>query len=76
MHGVIGSNPSEVKFFFSCSRHAVILHCAWNYFDKLLYFPKIFCHTSLYGPIASGTSVDPNSQVCLSTMLALPIVEY
>jgi hypothetical protein len=40
-----------------------------------LYFPKIYDLASLYGPIASGTNVDPTSQVCLSAMLLLPIVE-
>jgi hypothetical protein len=42
-------------------------------FSKVLYFLKI--HTSLHGPIASGASVNPTSQVCSSAMLVLPIVE-
>jgi hypothetical protein len=32
--------------------------------------------TSLYGPIASGASVDPTSQVCSSAILVLPIVGH
>jgi hypothetical protein len=42
-------------FFLSCSQHAVILHYTKNFFSKVLCFPKIYNHTSLYGPIASGT---------------------
>jgi hypothetical protein len=30
--------------------------------------------TALYDPIVSGTSVDSTLQVCLSTMLVLPII--
>jgi hypothetical protein len=72
-YGVAESNP-QVIFFLSCRRHVVILHYAKNYYTEVLYFPKIFNHTSLYGPIASGASVDPTSQVCSSAMLVLTIV--
>jgi hypothetical protein len=34
-----------------------------NYYIIVLYFPKIYNHTSLYGPIASGTSVDPTTSL-------------
>jgi hypothetical protein len=76
MHGVMGSNPGQAEtfFFLSCSCHVVILHCTKNHFPKVLYFPKIYNHTSLYGPIASGTSVDPTLQVCLAAMMVFPIV--
>jgi hypothetical protein len=30
---------------------------------KILYFPKVYNHTSLYDPIVSGANVDPTSQV-------------
>jgi hypothetical protein len=43
-------------------------------FPKVLYFPKTYYHTSLYGPTVNGASVDPTSQVCSFAMLALPIV--
>jgi hypothetical protein len=75
-HEVMGLNPSQVETFsfLSCSRHAVILHYTKNYCTKVLYFPKIYNHTLLNGPIASGASVDPTSQVCSSAMLILPIL--
>jgi hypothetical protein len=60
-------------FYLSYSLHVAILHYAKNYFSKVLYFPKIYNHTSLHGPIASGATVDPTSQVCSSTMLVLTI---
>jgi hypothetical protein len=72
---VAGSSPARVEIFFlSCSRHVVILHHTKNYFTKVSYFPKIFYHASLYGPTASGASVDPTLQVCSSAMLVLQIV--
>jgi hypothetical protein len=74
-HEAIGLNPGKVIFFLSCSCHVAILHYTENYYTKCLYFLKIYIHTSLYGPIASGASVDPTSQVCLSATLVLPIVE-
>jgi hypothetical protein len=63
-----------VKLIFSfvlCSFHVVNLDCT-----KFLYFPKIYNRsgTSLYCPVASGTSVDPTSQVWVSTMLVLLFV--
>jgi hypothetical protein len=73
MNGVAGSNPGQIEIFL-CSRRVVILHYTKNYYTKVLHFLKIYNHTSLYGPIASGTSVDPTSQICLSAMLVLPIV--
>jgi hypothetical protein len=42
--------------------------------SEFCYFPKIYNHTSLYGPGASGASVDATSQICSSAMLVLPIV--
>lgn len=42
---------------------------------SMLYFLKIYNHTSLRGPTASGTSGYPTSKVCTSTMLVLPIVK-
>jgi hypothetical protein len=41
---------------------------------SVLFFPNIFNHTSLNGPVASGASVDPNSHVCSPAMLVLPTV--
>jgi hypothetical protein len=32
-----------------------------DYYSEVLYFPKIYNHTSLCGPITSGASVDPTS---------------
>jgi hypothetical protein len=60
--------------FLSYSHHVVILYYPKNCYTKAFYFPKIFYHTSLYGPIASGASVDPTSQVCWPAMLVLTIV--
>lgn len=33
-------------------------------------------NTLLYDPFASGACLDPTTQVCLSTMLVLLIVQY
>jgi hypothetical protein len=75
-HGVIGLNPGEVMcILLSCRRYVVILHHTKNYYTKVLYFMKVSNHTSLYGPVASGASADPTSQVCSSAVLVLPIVE-
>jgi hypothetical protein len=51
--------------------------CYFNSLKKLqkfCIFPKIYKHTSLYSPTASGASVDPTSQVCSPAMFVLPIV--
>jgi hypothetical protein len=48
MHGVMGSNPDQVKTFFSGRHHVVILHYTKNYYTKVLYFPEVYNHTSLY----------------------------
>jgi hypothetical protein len=61
-----------VKFFYAAI--VVILHYTKNYYTKVLYFPKIYNHTSLYGPVACGARVDPTSQVCPTAMLVLLIV--
>jgi hypothetical protein len=68
-------NPGEAKtnFSLSCSRH-VVLHYTKNYYIKVLYFPKTYNNTSLYGPTASGASVDTTPQVRSSAMLVLPII--
>jgi hypothetical protein len=52
-------------------RHVVILHYKKNYATKVPYFPKIYNHTSLYGSVASGPSVDPTSEVLSSAMFVL-----
>jgi hypothetical protein len=54
--------------------HYVILHCTKNYCTKVVYFSKIYYHTSLYDPIISGSSVTPTSQFRVSTMLVLLII--
>jgi hypothetical protein len=69
----MGSNTGEVIFLVSCSGHVVVLHYTKNYCTKVVYFSKIHYRTSMYDPIASGAIVDPNSQVRLSDILALPI---
>jgi hypothetical protein len=56
--GVIGSNPGPVKKILLCSRHVVILHYTKNYYSKVLCFPKIFSHASLYDPVAGDAIVD------------------
>jgi hypothetical protein len=75
-HGVAGSNPGQVNFFFMQPPHCYFtLYCTKNYFfSKGLYFLKICNHTSSYVPTTSGANVDPTSQVCSSAMLVLPIV--
>jgi hypothetical protein len=45
-----------------------------NDYNEVVYFPKNYNHTLLYGCILSDAIVDPNSQVCSSAMLVLPIV--
>jgi hypothetical protein len=42
---------------------------------KFCIFRKIFNHASSCGTTVSGASVDPTSQVSLSAMLILPVVE-
>jgi hypothetical protein len=66
---------SSQRCFLSCNRHVVILNHTKNHYTKVLYFPKVFSHTSQHVLIASGASVDPTSQVCSSAMLVSPIVE-
>jgi hypothetical protein len=62
-------------FFFSRAPAILLLYYTKNYHAKLLYFLKIVYKTSLYDTTASGAVVDPTSQVCSSTMLALPSLE-
>jgi hypothetical protein len=45
-----------------------------NYYNKVLYFPNIYNHTSLYDPTATCASVNPTSQVCSPIMLVLLMV--
>jgi hypothetical protein len=69
---VMGTNPGRVKIFIvSCSRHGIVLHCTNNCCTKVVYFSKIYCHTSLY----VSAIVVPTSQVRSSAMLVLEIVE-
>jgi hypothetical protein len=76
-HGVSGSNHDEVKICFSFLQPPYCYFTLYEeLFSKVLYFPKIYNHTSLCGPTASGASVDPTSQVCLPAMLVLPVVKY
>jgi hypothetical protein len=42
---------------------------------SFVFFSKIYNLTSLYGPIASGASVDPISEVLSTAMLVLQIYE-
>jgi hypothetical protein len=70
MDGVIELSAIQVGTFFSCSSY-VTLRSTKYYYTKVMYFPKIHNHTSLYGPIISGTSVDTTSQVCLSAVVVL-----
>jgi hypothetical protein len=49
---VVESKHGQVKYFFPAA--AVLL-----FYTKAWYFPKIYNLTTLYGPIASGASVDP-----------------
>jgi hypothetical protein len=74
MLGVMRSKPDQVKHSFPCSSHVVILHYTKNLHSKVLYFMKNYNLTSLYGPNASGASVNPTSQVFSSAMLVLLIV--
>jgi hypothetical protein len=75
MCGDIRSNPVQVNFFFPFMHQPC---CYFMLYKELLYqnvvFSKICNHTSLYGPIESGASVNSTSQVCLSAMLVLLIV--
>jgi hypothetical protein len=75
-HVVTGLNPGQanILLFVSCSRHAIVLHYTKNYCTEVVYFSKIYNHTSLYDPIVSGANVDPTSQVRSSAMLVLLLV--
>jgi hypothetical protein len=50
--------------------------CHFLLYKKLLHQRFVFSenHTSLYGPIASGASVDPTLQVCWHAVLVLSIL--
>jgi hypothetical protein len=76
MRGVTGLNPGEVKIFFSFHAAAMSLYYIIQRITKQKFciFQKSFFHASLYGPTASGTGINPTSQVCLSAMLVLLIV--
>jgi hypothetical protein len=69
-------NRTRVKFFFfHVAAMMLNLYYTKYYYTKVLYFPKIYNHTSLNVPTASSTSVNSTSQVCPSAMLVLPTVE-
>jgi hypothetical protein len=71
--GVVKSNPNQVFFFVSCCHHIVILHIQRTT-NQVLYFSRIYHHTTLYGAILSRASVGPTSEVRSSAVLLL-IVE-
>jgi hypothetical protein len=60
-----------ISFIVSCSRHVVVLYCAKNCCTKVVYFSKIYHHTTLYDPILSVATI---SQVILSATLVVSIV--
>jgi hypothetical protein len=62
-------------FFLFHAAAMLLFYIIQRITTRVLYFPQIYNYTSLCGPIASGTSVDPTSQVCSSAMLVLPIAE-
>jgi hypothetical protein len=43
--------------------------------QRLHIFLKIYCHASFWESILSCTSVDPTPEACVSTLVALLIVE-
>jgi hypothetical protein len=59
MHRVVGSNRGQVKFYFSFMQPPCCYFILYKELFSVLYFLKIYNHTSLYGPIARGASVDP-----------------
>jgi hypothetical protein len=65
----MGSKLGKVKLLFPVA--AMFLF----YVVQSFVFQKIYCLTSLYGPIASGASVDPTSQVCSSAMSVCRLYE-
>jgi hypothetical protein len=70
---VIGSKPGQINRFFPAAA-MLLFYINKKLFSKVLYFPKIYDIASLYGPIPSGASVDPATQVLSPAMLVLPIV--
>jgi hypothetical protein len=69
MGHVVESWSSQHSFCHAAT--TVILHYSQNYYTEVLNFSKNLYHTSLYGPIASGTSVSPTLYIHFSTMLVL-----
>jgi hypothetical protein len=72
MYGVAGSNSRQGCIFFSAT---LLLFYTKQEIAKPNFriFSENLNYTSLYGPIVSGASVDPTSQVCSPAMLVLPI---
>jgi hypothetical protein len=65
MHVVTGTNYGQVSNF-------CFMQLSCCYAIQVFFY---FLYTLLYDPTASGTSVDPTSQVHSSTMLVLPIIQ-
>jgi hypothetical protein len=74
--GVIGRILVKSNIFFFHAATMLLFYIVQRIIIQIFcIFPKIFYHTSPYGPIASGASVDPTSQFCSSAMSILPIAE-
>jgi hypothetical protein len=71
---VMGSNPDRAICLVSCRRRIVILYFTKKYCSEVVYFSKIYYHTSLYDPAVRDTIVDSTSQVSSFAMFILPIV--
>jgi hypothetical protein len=69
MQVVMGSNPSQIRFFYCFMQ----LPCCFTLYKELLYqsseFSKVYYHILLCDPIVNGTSVNPILQVCSFIML-------
>lgn len=57
-HVVMGSNPGQVNFL-PLHEAAILLFTLYkNYCTKVVYSPKTYNYTSLYGPIIRDVSAD------------------
>jgi hypothetical protein len=74
MHGVVGTDPVKVKIFFFHAVAMLLFFIIQRIYFSFIFF-KNFCCALLCGCVACGTAVDPNSQVCSSAILVLPMVE-
>jgi hypothetical protein len=69
-------NPGEVEILLLFHAALMLLFFIIQGITKtkVVFFSNIYYHTSLWGPILSGDSVPPTSQVHALIMLVLPML--